>query len=357
MAFFQQHWDKLHADFPWVKYPLISNAPMGGFAKSEVAIAVTKAGGLGTIGFSSSVATVEADLEQIATGLKDTSFYNAGPDDVLPVGMGMILFTSKVHPWLATVEKYKPAMVFLSFGPTSEFEEYTSEIRRVSPKTKIWMQVGSVAAATEVVAKCKPDALVIQGADAGGHGHAKGASIVTLLPEVADALEESKLGEVPLIAAGGIMDARSTVAALALGAGGVLMGTRFLGCEEVKIDPEAQNEIFLAADGGESTVRSTVGDDIKANSPYIWPGTYDGRFLRNGMYEDWIGGMGIEEVRRRHAETISKEGDDKPRRKETSAVWVGTGVWKVKQKEPASAVVKSIQDGVREVLKVPSNSA
>src|SRR5437763_563577 len=78
----------------------------------------------------------------------------------------------------------------------------------------------------------KPDVLVMQGLDAGGHGWEKGAGVISLVPEAVDALEENGFAHIHVLAAGGIVDGRGVAAALALGAEGVVMGTRFLGALE-----------------------------------------------------------------------------------------------------------------------------
>lgn len=81
----------------------------------------------------------------------------------------------------------------------------------------MFVQVGSVEAARQAT-KDGADVLVVQGVDAGGHQWAKGASLVTLLPEVVDMLAaEFKGNEVQVLAAGGVMDGRGVAAALVLG--------------------------------------------------------------------------------------------------------------------------------------------
>jgi nitronate monooxygenase len=111
----------------------------------------------------------------------------------------MIVFDSPVTPWLPLFPEYKPAVAWLSFGKANEFKVWTEGIRETSPHTQGWIQVGSVSAALEAAQACHPDALVLQGSDAGGHGHAYLASIVKLLPEVADTLRDHGIGGVSLI--------------------------------------------------------------------------------------------------------------------------------------------------------------
>lgn len=80
---------------------------------------------------------------------------------------------------------------------------------------KIFVQIGSLQSALVAVQE-GADVIVVQGSDAGGHQFAKNASLVTLLPEISDAVSAVH-PEIPIIAAGGIMDGRGIAAALALG--------------------------------------------------------------------------------------------------------------------------------------------
>ena len=110
-------------------------------------------------------------------------------------------------------------------------------------------------------------------ANAGGHGFEKGAGIVSLVPEVHDALARDGFSHIPLVASSGIVDARGVAAALALGAQGVVMGTRFLASEEVIVHPMYQAAVLQAQDGGQVTTRSKLFDEL--NGPNIWPAAYD----------------------------------------------------------------------------------
>jgi nitronate monooxygenase len=86
------------------------------------------------------------------------------------------------------------------------------------PESKIWIQLGSVAAALHVAKIVQPDGLCLQGADAGGHGFEKGASIMSLLPEASDTLVSEGFSHIALVASGSIANGRGVTAALALGA-------------------------------------------------------------------------------------------------------------------------------------------
>jgi hypothetical protein len=122
--------------------------------------------------------------------------------------------------------------------------------------------VGSLKGAMKA-ADAGVDALVVEGVEGGGFKSALGASTMVLLPLIADRVD------LPIIAAGGICDARSAAAAVVLGAEGVQMGTRMLASHEAAVHANFKNAIMAANDDG------TVMIDI--------PGNPTMRVLRTGL--------------------------------------------------------------------------
>ena len=342
---------KLKQAFPWLQTPFLINAPMAWSATSTLAVSVTRAGGLGLIGWNDDVQFIEEQLAQSQLEFQSPTSGVAAKNETatLPIGMGVIVFASRLEAWIPLLERYKPAALFLSFGTTSEFQAWTTAARSASPDTQIWIQIGSVAAALGAAKACAPDALVLQGADAGGHGHVHGGSIVSLIPEVADRLSGEGLGDVPLLAAGGIMDGRGVAAAVVLGAAGVVMGTRFLVAEEARVPEEYRSALIGAVDGGEVTVRSTVFDDVLQYKYVKWPGVYNGRAMRNGIYEDRVRGLGDEEVKR-GLEERREQAQGKLDIKDSMNVWAGAGVGLLKKVEKATDIVREIQLDARRQL-------
>lgn len=159
------------------------------------------------------------------------------------------------------------------------------------------------------------DAIVVQGsADAGGHGLAKGASLMTLLPEVADSIAEMKrTGKIPrdrvipLLAAGGIMDSRGVAAALALGADAAVLGTRLIASEESDAADSFKELLVHAVDGGQTTTRTRIYDQVRGVGG--WPPVYDGRAIVNKTFvEAELQGVPLETVKQRY-EKAMQEGD------------------------------------------------
>lgn len=314
---------------------------MGGIAQAPLAIAVSKAGGLGQIG-------VDDDLEGLKSQVSYVEKELGRQNALLPIGVGFLSFIVHRDEAIGIVEEFKPAVVWIFAA--EELEDYagwTEGVRRVSPNSQVWIQVGNVEAAFRVAKVARPDVLCAQGADAGGHGFEKGAGIISLLPEISDALVEAGYGDVGLVAAGGIVDGRAGAAALSLGAQGVVLGTRFLSAPETTVHPRYRAAVIAAKDGGQSTVRAKLFDELRG--PNRWPGAYDGRSIRMKSFEEWKGGVGIEEIRKRHAEAVQAE-DAGFGMEGRTAMWAGTGVGLVRREQPAAEIVEEVRSGIVEAM-------
>ncbi|TEY44007.1 hypothetical protein BOTCAL_0356g00080 [Botryotinia calthae] len=339
--------------FPWIQFPLIVSAPMLGAATPALAANVSLAGGIGFLpGGNDGV-----DLDQrIATTRSLLKAAGREPSqletfDRLPIGIGFLNWHCKLNIAVEAVKKHKPSAVWL-YAPhaTEDLKEWAQELRSIGDgKISIWVQVGSVKEALDVVEIARPDVLVIQGSDAGGHGLAQSASIISLLPEVADALEDRKpeTTTIPLIVAVGIMDGRGVSAALCLGATGAVMGTRFLASEEAAIPQGWQKELVKAVDGGVSTGRSTLCDRIK--TIVGWPAQYDGRALLNKGHEDEKAGMTDEENVRLHKEEL-KDGDKAWGSHGRMVAYSGTGVGLIKEVMSAEKIIQKTRKEVSEIF-------
>jgi nitronate monooxygenase len=101
------------------------------------------------------------------------------------------------------------------------------------------------------------DLVEIVGFECGGHPSREGIGGLVLIPQVVDAVK------IPVIAGGGIADARGFVAALALGAEGVLMGTRFLACRECQLHADLKSRLIDAASTESTLVLGSIGDPMR----------------------------------------------------------------------------------------------
>lgn len=338
----------LKDSFPWASLPLVVNAPMAGFAGGALASAVTLVGGLGMIGGTFDMDALRNELHIASKTIA------ANPRlsllDTLPVGIGFLAFGLKLENALPVVEEFKPAVVWLfAAKELNDYTTWASAVRQVSPTSKVWVQVGSVAAALQVATTATPDALCLQGADAGGHGFEKGASIISLVPETCDALARESLSNVSIVASGGIVDGRGVAAATALGAQAVVMGTRFLASKEVVVHPKYQAAVLEAHDGGQVTTRSKLFDQLRG--PNIWPDLYDGRSLVVQSYKDYSNGIGLAEIQEKHNAAIKMEDEGFDLGLQgRAAIWAGTGVGLVNAVENAANIVASARKEARAIM-------
>jgi NAD(P)H-dependent flavin oxidoreductase YrpB (nitropropane dioxygenase family) len=182
-----------------------------------------------------------------------------------PFGVNLILHFPVEEHVAVCIEERVPVLSLFWGDPTP----YVA--RAHDAGLRVFDQVGSLAAARRS-AEAGVDAIIAQGEEAGGHlaGH---VSTTVLVPRLVDAV-----APVPVVAAGGIADARGVVAALALGAEGVAIGTRFLATPEARAHPAYQARVLAASE--EDTVRTTLfGRE--------WPHAAH-RALRTPFVEEWL---------------------------------------------------------------------
>lgn len=348
--------DGFECDYPWAHMPLVVGAPMRLIALSKLACEISNAGGLGFIGAGNDASSLEDELKQSKLALNVK-----GKDDVLPVGVGFLLWAGDklLNDALPILERHVPAAVWL-FAPEhpDQLAHWTNECRRVTNnKTKIWIQIGTVSEAFQAMKNCSPDVLVVQGSDAGGHGLDKCAGLMTLLPEVDDTLSTCchhiDFVKPALVAAGGIMEGRGVAAALALGAQGVVMGTRYLACPEANIAKGYQDAVLEASDGGVNTARGKLYDSLRGTTD--WPAHYGGRSVLNESWYDAAKGMSFEENKHRYDEAL-KHGDEGWGEKARLTTFAGTGVGLVKSVKPAAQVTREVREDALRIMKRTSGS-
>ncbi|KAL8790750.1 MAG: hypothetical protein Q9195_006228 [Heterodermia aff. obscurata] len=320
-------------------------------ALAPLAVAVSQAGGLGFIAAGSDL----TDLTNQMKHAKALLFENHIKSEVLPIGVGFINWGIDLQLALDILANNIPAAVWF-FAPerNQDLVRWTSGVRNVTQgKTKIWIQIGTVAEAVEVANLCNPDVLVVQGADAGGHGLERGAGIITLLPEVADAMQAMGKSNINLVAAGGIAEGRGVAACLALGAEAVVMGTRFLASEEANIAKGYQDDVLNSSDGGVRTVRSKVYDTLRGTTG--WPDRYGGRGIINESYMDAVNGEVTDEMKRLYEEALMK-GDEGWGEHGRLTAYAGTVVGLVHRVLPARDIVSEVRSQALQTLSRPHTS-
>ncbi|KAF2136160.1 uncharacterized protein K452DRAFT_238026 [Aplosporella prunicola CBS 121167] len=336
--------------YPWTTWPLIVSAPMRIMAGPELALAVSSSGGLGFIGPGAKPQDIHSILERTRELLTSPALprLRASDSKTLPIGVGFQIWDGDSKIAAAAVKDHRPCAAWL-FAPREgqqEIDEWMQQIRNASPGTQIWIQVGTLAEAIDASkSKAAPDVLVIQGAEAGGHGRASdGLGINVLFPEVADALKGSNI---TLAAAGGIVDGRGVASVLGLGAAAAVMGTRFLASSEAEISKGYQNEILRASDGAKSTTRTMLYNHLRGTMG--WPEQFSPRTLINKSFVDHQAGVPFEELKRLHDEA-QKSGDSGWGPDGRLATYVGAGVGLVKNVDGAGNIVREVQEEAKGIF-------
>ncbi|HCW52073.1 MAG TPA: enoyl-[acyl-carrier-protein] reductase FabK [Clostridiales bacterium] len=217
---------------------------LGGMAwlgTAELAAAVSEAGGLGIIGAGGrDAAWVREQIERVRRAT------------TRPFGVNILLISPHAGDIMDLVCREKVPVVTTGAGnPGPHLKTLKAAGVKVVPV------VSSVALARRLV-RAGADAVVAEGSEAAGH--IGDTATMTLVPQVVDAVGR----EVPVVAAGGIADGRGLAAALALGADGVQMGTRFVCSEECIAHPAYKEAILKAGDRATAVTGRSTGHPVRA---------------------------------------------------------------------------------------------
>jgi nitronate monooxygenase len=234
-----------------IDHPIVE-APLS--ADPRLAAAVSNAGGLGTLGLG--WADDAGDIVRQTAALTDRPF------------AGNFVLAFDQHHRIDQALSAGLRIVSLFWGDPSSYVEAVHDGGGLVIHT-----VGSVEEARHAVG-CGVDIIVAQGWEAGGHVWS-GVATLPLVPAVVDAVTP-----VPVIAAGGIGDARGVAAVIALGAQAALLGTRFLLADEMPIHEEYRRRLIAASETDAEWYR-----DLYAVG---WPDTTH-RALHNSTAEIWEG--------------------------------------------------------------------
>ena len=221
-----------------IRYPIIQ-APMNWVSGADLVAAVSNAGGLGTLGpnAGSEDITLDVDItgERMRTQIKKAKSLTDAPFAVNVVaGFGEALTFSKKIVEVVIEEKVPVAIV--SVGRP---ETYTGVLKDAGITV---MHAISTARHGQKAQAAGVDAVICEGYEAGGHKGFTELTTLVLTPMVADAVS------IPVVTGGGIGDARGVLAALALGADGIYMGTRFMVTRESESHMSVKEAIVQGQD-------------------------------------------------------------------------------------------------------------
>lgn len=298
-------------------------APMALVSGGRLAAAVTRAGGLGLIGGG------YPDAEWLQTQIDRA--------EGARVGYGFITWSLARNPGVLDLALDRgPAAVMLSFGELAPFADriHAAGVPLIAQVQNLDQARRALDAGAEVI--------VAQGGEAGGHGMSV-RSTFTLVPEVVDVVADRSPATL-VAAAGGVGDGRGLAAALALGADGAVVGTRFWATPEALVSPKAQQRAVAA--GGDDTVRTRVYDVVRRLD---WPAGYTVRALNNAFLGTWHGNEAelsarLPEAIDAYEKAVAAEDFD------TAAILVGEGVGRIREIRPAAEIVAEMVGAAQRIL-------
>jgi enoyl-[acyl-carrier protein] reductase II len=247
-------------DFLGIQYP-ICQAGMGYVARSALAAAVSEAGGLGVL---AAAHCTPAELRAEIRRVRDLTDRPFGVDilfaTVAATGAEADRFTESVRAWAdVTLEERVPVLVAGLGNPGP----VTAQAHREG--MKVMALCGNVKQALDH-ADNGVDVVIAQGHEAGGHTGRIGGLV--LIPAVIDAVAPR-----PVLAAGGIADGRGLAAALALGAVGIWIGTRFIATPEAYCHENYKQKVVQIGEEGTIVTRAATGKPC--------------RLIRNTFTREW----------------------------------------------------------------------
>lgn len=306
-------------EFLNIKYPIIQGG-MANIAMGEFAAAVSNAGGLGLI------ASGGFDAERIREEIQKC---RALTDK--PFGVNLMLMNPDVDNIARMLVEEKVDVITTGAGSP---EKYVADWKAVGSKV---IPVVSGVALAKRMERLGVDAVIAEGGESGGH--VGEMTTMTLVPMVVDAVN------IPVIAAGGIADGRGMVAAFALGAIGVQVGTVLLASDECPIHQNYKEAVVKAKDNGTLVTGRSSGAPV--------------RCLKNQMTREYLK-MESQAVPREELEQLTLgslrkavlDGDTK-----NGSLMAGQVAGLVKEIKPVAAIIKGLyEDAVAELKKLAVES-
>jgi len=237
-------------DLLGIRHPILL-AGMAGVSLAELTAAVSEAGAMGVLGAAS------LDPDRLREEIQKTKSMTCKP-----FGVDLLMAAPEMVQEQIKVIFEENIPVFVSGLAVPE-----GLIARAKKEgMKVISMVGKVAHALKAEA-VGVDVIVAQGTEAGGHTGRIGT--LALVPQVVDSVK------IPVLAAGGIADGRGLAAALALGAKGVVMGTRFVASREARATETYQKQILKARDEDTVVTKCYTGKTLRA--------------IRNAYTDEWEG--------------------------------------------------------------------
>ena len=304
-----------------IEHPVVSAGMGGGLTGGELVGRVSEAGGLGVIGASfvppEEVARMMARAREITTK---------------PIGINLLLHAAEDR--LDDVLSAEPAV--LSTAWSRDDQDLEAIFAKAHERGITVMHMVPRMEDAVIAAEAGANVIVAQGNEGGGHIGEIATTVI--VRQVVKAV-----APIPVLTAGGFVDGAGLAAALALGADGILLGTRFLATEEAPV--EAAYKRAIVASKGDDTIVTTIPDTLSGRD---WPGAWV-RVRRTRFIEAWLGRE--PELRRRRDAVWAMLEAAEESDPDYALIWIGQSAGLVDAILPAGEVVRQIAAEAEDILR------
>ncbi len=304
-----------------IEHPVVSAGMGGGHTSGELIGEVSEAGGLGVIGASF---LSPDEVRELTVRARDLT--------AKPIGINLLLHATEER----VDEVLELALEVLSTAWPRDNQDLAAIFTKAHDRGIVVMHMVPRVEDAVRAAEAGADVIVAQANEGGGHVGEIGTTV--LVRQVVKAVSPQ-----PVLAAGGFADGAGLAAALALGADGVLLGTRFLATDEAPL-PHAYKQAVVAS-AGDDTIVTTVGDTLSGRD---WPGAW-ARLRRTRLIEEWLGRE--PELRRRREEVWAQLATAEESDPDYGLMWIGQAAGLIDSVIHAGDVVRSVVEEAEEILR------
>ncbi|HWR38668.1 MAG TPA: enoyl-[acyl-carrier-protein] reductase FabK [Patescibacteria group bacterium] len=295
-----------------IQYPILQGG-MAWVATAELAAAVSESGGLGIIGAG------QMTPEILQQEIRKTKQMTKNP-----FGVNIMLMSPFVREVMQVVIDERVPVVTTGAGNPGE---YIAALKDIG--TKVIPVVASVALARRLE-RIGVDALIAEGMESGGH--VGEVTTMSLVPQVVDAVS------IPVIAAGGIADGRGMVAAFALGAQGVQIGTRFVASTECTAHPNYKEAVLRSRDRSTVVTGINTGHPVRVIANKLTRAF--GELERSGASNEELDQLGVGKLR-----LAVRDGDV-----QNGSVMLGQAAGMVHEIKPVAMIIREIIEDSKKVI-------
>ena len=322
-----------------IKHPILS-APMGPFYTTKLAVAVSEAGGLGVLSHinltgKNSLEELKKNMEYFVEQTTKNFGFNIRTARLQP---DAIKLCRQIPRFIMNNPKIKEQCIYLitsAGSPKLMFNKHFQKLKESGSNIKHFHVTPTLHFA-EKCAHMGLDGLVVTGSEGGGHQSYENISTLVLLQQI-----RKKLPDVPIIACGGYATGEGLASALSMGAGAIVMGSRFISSKECEFHEKIKNVITISKASDTELVTGVFGPIRVLKNKFSTIHSLVSN-KEEKLSEETLGSKIVEEVK--HLE-MSYEGNV-----ENGAVLLGQSIGIIDNIESVSDIINSIVNDAEKCL-------